>query len=129
MSTTKTAVIANIRETEKFYNVETNEGITLGIGKDKNPILSKQLATAKAGDEITYTPWEKEGKHYAFDPKTAGAKAGGKTFTPKDKSFEAGIAAAQAAAAMLSLKKEATTADFDSMFEHIHGKIMGKATK
>ena len=129
MSEPKKAVIAEIKETEKFYNVITHEGISIGIGKDKNPVLAKQLASAKAGDEIIYTPWEKDGKHYGFDPKAGGTKAGGKTFTPKDKSFDAAIAAAQAAATAISLKKESSTADFDIYFEHIHKAIMNKVTK
>lgn len=132
-------IIANIKESTTFYNVETNEGKNIGIPKDKNPVLVKQLAAAKPGDELIINLWEKEGddgkggkvlKSYGYDPKGNGSsKGGGKSFPAKDKSFEAGLAAAQAAATAISLKKDLTLADFDTYFEHIHSKITSKITK
>lgn len=132
-------IIANIKESTTFYNVETNEGKNIGIPKDKNPVLVKQLAAAKPGDELIINLWEKEGddgkggkvlKSYGYDPKgNGGNKGGGKSFAPKDKSFDAAIAAAQAAATAISLKKDSTLADFDTYFAHIHTAIMGKVSK
>ena len=122
----KTIIIAEIKDTEKWYNVTDNAGITYGINKEKAAKLSEQLKTAKQGDSLTGNAVEKDGKHYLWDPNE---KKGGKSFAPKDKPFDAAIAAAQATGNMLALTKDATKEQFDAMFEHIHAKIMSKAAK
>lgn len=125
MAENKKIIIAEIKSNDKFFNIKDNNGIEYGIGRDKSPILSKKLETAKAGDEITgeYFLWKD--KHYLSDPKEGG-KSGGKSFPAADKSFDAAKVAAAAAAGMLSLTKDATTTQFDTLFEHIHTKIMSK---
>lgn len=132
-------IIASIKENGDWFNITTNEDKQIGINKTKNPITSAKLAAAKAGDEIVLSLWEKEGddgkggkvlKSYGYDPKENGSsKGGGKSFPAKDKSFEGALAAAQAAATAISLKKDSTLADFDTYFNHIHEAIMSKITK
>jgi hypothetical protein len=123
----KTIIIAEIKDTEKWYNVTDNAGITYGINKEKAAKLSEQLKTAKQGDSLTGNAVEKDGKRYLWDPNEK--KGGGKTFAPKDKSFEAAMSAAEATGNMLGLTKDVTPEQFDKWFEHIHAKIMSKAIK
>lgn len=123
----KTIIIAEIKDTEKWYNVVDNNGVSFGVMKEKCPKLSEQIKNAKNGDQLTGNHVEKDGKHYLWDPQE---KKGGKTFAAKDKSFEAATAAAQATAQLLCLNKEPLTKEqFDTWFDHIHAKIMSKSTK
>lgn len=120
-------IIASIKENGDWINVTTNEDKQIGINKTKNPVITGKLSSAKPGDEVVLSLWEKGDKIYGFDPKGAGgAKGGGKSL---DKSFEGALAAAQAAATAISLKKDSTLEDFNHWFEAIHKKIMEKVTK
>jgi diacylglycerol kinase family enzyme len=101
-----------------------------GTSNPINQKLAEALKTAKEGDVIEMDVREWQGKYFGNEMKAGGGGGGGKGgFTPKDKSFDAAIAAANAAGGMLSLTKDATTDQFDKFFEHIHTKIMSKQTK
>jgi len=119
----KTIIIAEIKESEKFYNVTDNAGIIYGIFKEKCPKFSEQLKTAKAGDQLSGNAVEKDGKNYLWEPNEK--KAGGKSFAPKDKSFDAAIAAIQAAASCPGIEAKNILA----AAETFHKFIMDKATK
>lgn len=128
MSETKTIIIQTIKDSDKFYNIIDNNNVEWGIGKDKNPVLAGIIAKSKQGDQITGNPWNKDGKNYLFDPKDGG-KGGGKSFAPKDKSFESGIAAITAAAQMYSLDKDKDAAKVVATAETFHQFLMSKITK
>lgn len=126
----KTIIIASIKDGDKWVNVFDNNKVEYGINKEKSPKLTEILKTAKEGEEITGShSVGKDGKNFLWDPNEAGKGGSGKSFTPADKSFDAGKVAAQAAGSMLALTKDASTTQFDILFDHIHAKIMSKVTK
>lgn len=129
MSETKTIVISEIKSNDKFHNIKDNTGIEYGISREKSPLLSKILDSAKVGDEIKgdYFLWKD--KHYLSDSKET-SKGGAKyTAAPKDKSFDAGIAAATATAKHLAMTKDATVEMITGTFKLYHELIMGTVTK
>jgi len=119
--------IKTITTTDKFVNVLGEDGIKYGIAKDRSPNLVAVLAKAKEGDEISGEYFLYKDNHYLSDPKEG--KAGGKSFAPKDKSFEAAQTASLAAAQFYSLDKEKSDDKVLALAEKIHGFIMGKVTK
>ena len=120
----KTIIIAEIKDTDKWYNVTDNMGITYGINKEKAVKLSEQLKSAKSGDQLAGNHVEKDDKHYLWDPNERKA-SGGKSFAPKDKSFEAAIAAIQAASSSPNIPADKILLSAEAF----HKFIMDKATK
>ena len=118
----KTIIIAEIKETEKFYNVTDNAGVVYGIFKEKCPKISEQLKTAKAGDQVSGNAVEKEGKNYLWD---SNEKKGGKSFTPRDKSFDAAICALECASGSPNIPAEKILITAEAF----HKWLMDKATK
>lgn len=131
MSTIKIS-IQEMSEKNGWINVKTTDGKELSIltKEGKNPKTKAILDNAKEGQtvELPAKIVEKDGKNYVWDADDKKGGFGGKGFAPKDKSFDAGIAAANAAGAMLALTKGATPTDFDTLFDHIHKRIMSKVT-
>lgn len=131
MSTIKVN-IATMSEKNGWVNILTAEDKELSvlIKDGKNPKTKAVLDGASNGQtvELPAKITEKDGKSYVWDADDKKGGFGGKSFTPADKSFQAAQNASQAAATMLSLKKDPTEADFDKWFEHIHTKIMSKIT-
>lgn len=119
----KTIIIAEIKDTEKWYNVTDNAGITYGINKEKAAKLSEQLKTAKQGDSLIGNAVEKDGKHFLWDPNEK--KSGGKSFAPRDKSFDAAICALECASSSPNVPAEKILSAADSF----HKWLMEKATK
>lgn len=119
----KTIIIAEIKDTDKWYNVTDNTGTIYGINKEKCPKLTEQLKTAKAGDQVSGNAVEKDGKNYLWEPNEK--KAGGKSFTPRDKSFDAAVAAIQAAAASPNIEAKHIVGAAETFYTF----IMSKATK
>ena len=127
--------IASIGFKNNWYNLKDSTGrdISVGLvdkeGKAINPKLKGILENTKEGDEVEMDLREWNGKYFGNDIKAAGA-GGAKSFAPKDKSFEAALAAAQAVGSMLGGRETAITpSGFDTLFEHVHAKIMSKASK
>lgn len=130
MAETRKIIIAEIKNSDKFFNIKDNNGVEYGISKEKSPILSKQLESAKVGDEITaeYFLWKE--KHYLSDIKETGKSGfGGKSFVSKDKSYEAAIASINAAASLYSFDKDKNMTQITSAAETFHAFIMSKVTK
>lgn len=127
----KTIIIATISEKNGWYNITTNEGIEVSVMSSKCPKLTAALQNASAGSEVTGNLVAKEGKNYLWDideKKSGGGFGGNKPFAPKDKGFEAAIAAANAVGHMLALtSKDVSPEMFDKFFDHIHAKIMSKS--
>lgn len=126
--------IASISFKNNWYNLKDAAGRDISVGlmdKQSNPINPKLkgiLENAKEGDEVEMDLRDWNGKFFGNDVKAVGA--GGKSFAPKDKSFDAALAAAQAVGSMLGGRETPITpAGFDNLFEHVHKAIMGKITK
>jgi hypothetical protein len=125
--------IASISFKYNWYTVKDSTGREISIPivhKEKgavNPKLTVTLAATKEGDEVELDTREHEGKWYGNDPKAGGN--GAKSFAPKDKSFEAAIAAAKSTGSMLAGRSEISPAAFNTLFEHVHKQIMSKVTK
>lgn len=132
MGNEKVKISSEIQTANFWYNFTDEKGRKIGITeKDgKNPELKKVMDLAKIGDEIEGNLVEKDGKFYMFDKKTDNNGTFKKPFTatPKDKSFEAAIAAANAVAVLYANKDAQTLAGLPKAFETIHGLIMAKAT-
>lgn len=127
-------ILATKKFSNNWWTITDNNGREINISTinkktqaAENQKLNGVLVNANSGDEVEIDVRDWQGKLYGNDPKSGGAA--GKTFTPKDKSFEAGLYAAQAVGQMLALtSKDITTDQFDKFFDHIHAKIMSKAT-
>jgi hypothetical protein len=63
------------------------------------------------------------------DVKEGGAKGGGKSYAPKDKSFDAAIASIDAAAKLFSLSKDVPVTKVTEYAEAFHAWIMSKSAK
>src|SRR4051812_4331409 len=138
MAKEQVKVTGDVTAKNGWYNLTDDKGRQISVSTAEkgtsNPInqkLVEVLKNAKDGDIIEMDVREWQGKYYGNEVKAGGGNGGGggKGFAPKDKSFDAAIAAANAAGGMLSLTKEATTDQFDKLFEHIHTKIMSKQSK
>lgn len=126
-----TIIVAEISEKNGWYNLKSNTGMEISVMQTKCPKLSDQLKDAKPGSEVTGNLVQKEGKNYLWDldEKKGGFGGGNKSFAPKDKGFEASLQAANTVGAMLALtSKDITLELFDKFFDHVHAKIMSKAT-
>lgn len=123
----ETIIIAEISSKNGWINIKTNDGKEVSVKEDKALKTAAALKDAKPGSEVTGNLVGKDGKFYLWDldEKKGG---GNKSFTPKDKSFDAAICAAESASNMLSLSKDPSIENFDKLFEHIHKQIMSKAT-
>lgn len=131
-------ILAEIVLKNDWANLKDNNGreISVFLGTDKsgkasNASLKPLLEKARPGDEIEMdVKAGKDGtKLFGWEPKQAGSGSGGKGYAPKDKIWESALAAANAASNMLALTKDASTAQFDTLFEHIHGQIISKIAK
>lgn len=130
-------IVGDVVSKNGWWNLTDDKGRAISVSTAEkgtsNPInqkLSEALSKAKDGDVIEMDVREWQGKYFGNEVKAGGGGGGAKgTFVPKDKSFDAAVAAANAAGGMLSLTKDATTDQFDKLFEHIHTKIMSKQTK
>lgn len=122
--------IESIVHNGKYANIKLKDGREVS-GDSSSDAKFKDL---KEGDsvELEFKEWVKPGtdikKLFVSFPKTVAA-GDAKKFAPKDKSYDAAIAAAHATGQMLSLTKDAGKEKFDELFEHIHTKIMSKVTK
>lgn len=130
MAEVKKVIIAELRKNDNWYNIKGSDGLEYGVSKSKNPKLIALLDTIQVGGEIVGNLSSKDGKNYLWDPgdQKSGGTGGGRSFAPKDKSFDAAIAAAAAAGSML-FSKAPEPAAFDALFNHIHARIMEKQTK
>lgn len=132
MSTIKISIL-EMTEKNGWINVKTTDGkeLSILIKDNKNPKTKAILDKASNGQtvELPAKIVEKDGKNFVWDADDKkGGFGGSKSFAPKDKSFDAGIAAANAAGGMLALTKGATPTEFDILFDHIYGRIMSKVT-
>jgi len=122
--------IESIAHNGKYANIKLTDGREVSGNSESEP----KFKDLKAGEtvELEFKDWIKPGtdikKIFASFPK-ATAAGDAKKFAPKDKSYDAAIAAAHATGQMLSLTKDAGKEKFDELFEHIHTKIMSKVTK
>jgi len=122
-------IIAEISDKNGWYNIKTNEGKEVSVMAAKCPKLTEVLKTAIAGTEVTGKLVEKDGKLYLWDLNEQKSGGSGKSFAPKDKSFEAAIAAAAAASKLWGLNKDVSDEKALATAEKIHTWIMSKATK
>ncbi len=132
MANEKVKVASDIKVNNGWFNFTDDKGRQIGImEKDgKNPELKKIMDFAHEGTEFEANIVEKEGKFYAWDPKNQAAGGGfKKAFTPKDKSFEAAIAAAGAVAVLYANKSAEDLKNLPKAFETIHALILSKATE
>lgn len=125
-------IVAEISEKNGWLNLKTNDGKEVSVMIEKAPKTAAQLKVngnfVNPGTEVTGNLVSKDSKNYMWDldEKKGG---GGKSFAPKDKSFEAAIAAVNAAASMYSLQKDVPTATVIGVAEQFHKFIMDKSTK
>jgi hypothetical protein len=124
----RTVTIDSINSNDKFVNIKGTDGIEYGISKDKNPKLYEEAKTKNSGDSITGECFQWKDKWYLSEVKESKSGGGNKTFTPKDKGFEAGIAAANAVAQLYSLNKDVTDDQIKNRFKLFHELIMGTKT-
>ena len=122
--------IRTISEKNGWMNITANDDKELSclIKDGKNPLCAAILTKAANGEEVTIPGKivEKDGKSYIWDVQEG--KAGGKSFAPADKPFQAALAAAQAVGSVFAGKaSELTPKAFDVIFQHIHGEIMKKS--
>lgn len=130
-------IIAEKTFKNDWFNITDNKGREISVfvgkskeGKDSNPTLKAPLEAAKSGDEVEMDvkPGKDGVKLFGWEAKTGGG-FGGKSFAPKDKSFDAGIAAISAAAAMYGLQKDTPIQTVLNAAESFHAFIMSKETK
>lgn len=128
-------IIATVKVNGDWINLTDNTGKAISVStKDKksgNPVNQtlKTILTDpnfKQGSEVEMDVKEWEGKFFGNEVKAA--NKGGKSFTPKDKSFEAAQTAALACATLYANKTGEDVAKLPATFEIIHKLIMGKVT-
>lgn len=138
-----TIIVSTVKVNGSWINVVDSNGREISVGTEdrtsKAPInqsLKAALnAVAQGGTvEMEVREWtDKEGKvkYFGNEAKSGGSKFGGaKTFAPADKSFQAGIAAAQAVATLYA-GKELTPETLKQLSSHLgvfHKFIMGTVT-
>lgn len=131
-------ILASKKFNNNWWTITDNTGREISIGTinkkssaAENQKLNALLVNAEIGSEIDVDirEWknaDNEVKLFGNDPKSGGGSGGGKSFTPADKSFQSGIAAAQAASTLLSLGKDNNFEKWNEMFEKIHAAILSK---
>lgn len=122
-------IVAEISEKNGWLNIKTNEGKEISVKMDKAVKVAAQLKDAKPGSEATGNLVEKDGKYYMWDlDEKKGGFGGGKGFAPKDKKFDAGVAALNAAASLYSFDKDKNTTVLLQTAEMFHQFLMSKVT-
>ncbi len=116
-----------LSKNSQWYNLVTNDGKKVSVNIEKAPKLAAILKDAKAPIELTGNLITKGEDMYLWDPNEK-KPGGGKSFTPRDKGFDASMAAAQAVGAMY-MTKGFTKEAFDTAFDHVFERIMSKVTK
>lgn len=127
-------IIADVKVNGDWINLKDNAGKEISVStksKEGNAINQTLKATLtspnfKNGDEVEMEVKEWKGKWFGNEPKSGAGK--GKSFTPKDKSFEAAQTAALACATLYANKTGEEVAKLPATFEVIHKLIMGKVT-
>lgn len=124
-------IVAEISEKNGWLNIKTNDGKEVSVMIEKAPKTTAQLKVngilVNPGSEVTGNLTEKGEKLYMWDLDEK--KGGGKGFAPKDKGFDAAIAAVNAAASMYALQKDVPMQTVLNTAESFHQFIMSKSTK
>ena len=125
-----TIIVAEISEKNGWANLKTNEGKEISIMLSKCPKLEAQIKQGvKPGDELTGKIVEKDGKSYMWDVSDTKPGGGGKSFAPADKSFQAAVAAINAAAQLWSLDKDKSDEKVLASASKFHEFLLSKVTK
>lgn len=126
-------IIATVKVNGDWINLTDNNGKEISVStKDKktsNPVNQKLKAiltspSFKEGTEVEMDVKEWQGKFFGNESRDFKAKS----FTPKDKSFEAAQTAAMACATLFATKTAEEIKTLPKVFETIHALIMTKVT-
>jgi hypothetical protein len=128
MANEKVKIVGEIKIGNGWYNFKDEKDREIGINEAKNPKLKPIMDLAKDGDTIEGNVSGKDGKFYMWDPKDSNGAGGGKKFTPRDKSFDAALAAANATAILYANRPKEDQKSIPAAFQMIHDLIMSKAT-
>lgn len=124
----KTIKLSEIKPNGKYINIKSEDGVEYGVNQDKSPKLFAILEKAKVGDSVTGEAFQWNTKWFLSDPKE-NKGGGGKSFAPKDKSYEAAVSSFEAACQAYSLDKEKTDDKIMALTQKGYDFIMGKVTK
>lgn len=121
-----------LSKNDQWWNIVSSDDKKISVNIAKAPKLAVLLKDAKPGDEITGNLTTKGEDSYLWDldEKKTNGQGGNKQFAPKDKSYDAAIAAANVAASYYSLDKDGKSDDkLIATANKVYDFIMSKVTK